>query len=362
MSSYATMANTGAVTIANSAVTNAKMANMNAHTFKGNNTAGAAAPLDLTITNMVDELKGTSATTLCVGNDSRLSDARTPVGTALTSGYHWVGSAGNVAAAVTMSGDATQVASGAVTIAALAVTAAKTANITAGSITGTVTVAATDRGKSMVCTGTTSDYTVTLLPTGSDFTAGDEIEFRMASALTKLVTLDAGVGGTIDGVRTRVMWADEVALLRYLGSQVWVKIAGKTIPHNCKVTATSQQAIANDTVTVISVDTAIFNVGSLADLSNERITARRAGNYLCQCYAGLTADVTFQIRLRQNGTSIITTISPTGSGGYGSVSSSLAPLAATDYIDMAVYQASGSSRTTDGSPYPSIAVTEVPKW
>ncbi len=50
---------------------------------------------------------GSGSGTVCQGNDSRLSDARTPVGTALTSAKIWVGTSGNVAAAVTISGDFT---------------------------------------------------------------------------------------------------------------------------------------------------------------------------------------------------------------------------------------------------------------
>jgi hypothetical protein len=48
MSGDATIVASGALTIANSAVTNAKMANMNDQTIKGNVSGGAAAPSDLT--------------------------------------------------------------------------------------------------------------------------------------------------------------------------------------------------------------------------------------------------------------------------------------------------------------------------
>jgi hypothetical protein len=68
-----------------------------------------------------DALQGTSGTPSDVNRfvtdvDPRLTNARTPVGTALTSGQFWVGSAGNVAAAVVASGDLTLSNTGVFTI------------------------------------------------------------------------------------------------------------------------------------------------------------------------------------------------------------------------------------------------------
>ncbi len=74
---------------------------------------------------------GTGSKQACAGDDSRLSDARTPVGTALTSGRVWVGNGSNVAAAVAMSGDATLSNAGVLTIANDAVTYAKLQNVSA---------------------------------------------------------------------------------------------------------------------------------------------------------------------------------------------------------------------------------------
>lgn len=68
---------------------------------------------------------GTAANTFCQGNDSRLSNARTPVGTSLTSGQIYVGSNLNTAVAVALSGDATLSNSGVITIGNNAITTAK---------------------------------------------------------------------------------------------------------------------------------------------------------------------------------------------------------------------------------------------
>ena len=59
---------------------------------------------------------GTTSATACVGDDERLSDARTPVGTELLEGRIWVGSALDLATEVAVSGDATINASGVVTV------------------------------------------------------------------------------------------------------------------------------------------------------------------------------------------------------------------------------------------------------
>lgn len=60
---------------------------------------------------------GTSANTALQGNDPSTTNARTPIGTTLSSGNVYVGSSGNVAASVALSGDVTITNAGVATVA-----------------------------------------------------------------------------------------------------------------------------------------------------------------------------------------------------------------------------------------------------
>ncbi len=125
---------------------------------------------------------GTGAQQACAGNDSRLSDARTPVGTSLAAAKIWVGSGGNAAAAVTMSGDATLDNAGALTIANLAVTAAKVAAANKDGLAAAPSMRTLGTGAQQAAAG---NHTHVI---------ADVTDLRPISAM--LYTFDSTVGGT----------------------------------------------------------------------------------------------------------------------------------------------------------------------
>ena len=145
------------------------------------------------------------------------------------------------------------------------------------SITGTATAVI---GRLNVCSGTSSNYTVTLPAVSGN--SGKYIGFRMAAGLTKLVTLDGDGTETIDGATTRVMWAGETALL-YCDGSTWTKMAGKTLTLAGAITGTQTNTVscANGTpgkapVTGTEYDTS----GLMCDsATNKRINVVRAGLY-----------------------------------------------------------------------------------
>lgn len=150
------------------------------------------------------------------------------------------------------------------------------------SVTGAVTLDSTAFGKMHACSGTSANYTVGLPAAAGN--AGKFIGLRMVPALTKLVTIDGNASELIDGATTKVMWAQETAVL-YCDGTGYAKIAGQAramgaTMRNVNAGDPSQGTLCNSaTLTKIALNQTDEDTGSLADTTNQRINVRRAGTY-----------------------------------------------------------------------------------
>jgi hypothetical protein len=243
------------------------------------------------------------------------------------------------------------------------------------SITGATTATV---GRRHVCSGTSADYTVTL-PTAVGNT-GRLIAFRMSNALTKLVTLDGNSTETIDGLTTRVMWAGESAILISDGSN-WFKIAGRSIPFEAVIEGRSATSIANTTTVRINMtDTIRQSVGTLVDLTNDRVTVPRPGKWILsgmvsyertgttlagsEMYAQICINATAGATL-PSALTVVPCAFVTGAGNYTHCTISVTrELAANDFVIIAGYQSSGQTFTTRTVDVvrPYLSVLEVPSW
>lgn len=145
------------------------------------------------------------------------------------------------------------------------------------SVTAALVMDATAFGKIHSCSGTTTNYQVTLPPVSGN--GGKYIWFRMAAALTKLVTIKANAAELIDGQNTRIMWSQETALLMCTGAS-WVKLAGKSRAMTCAAYPTAALSVASSTQTKVPMDVFIDdNTGLMADSVNKRIAILRPSNW-----------------------------------------------------------------------------------
>lgn len=229
-------------------------------------------------------------------------------------------------------------------------------------ITGVTTLTSTAFGKMHKISGTTGNYTVTL-PAASG-NAGKIIGLRIAGNATKLFTIDGNGSETIDGVTTRVLWANEVAILECDGTG-WTKIAGKTIPMMCRLEYQGTE-ITYGSLQALQFDTEVFDVGDLGDTANDRIVARRAGKMRvfaqCRWYAG--AATRTYILLRLGGTATMSDEKPSQSAtALSSAVATVVEVAASTAIDFQCY--TNNSRkiySAVGTEYTSFVAEEIPTW
>lgn len=143
--------------IATNAVTNPKLAQMSAHTYKGNNTGSTANALDVTSTQLTADLNLFSSSLQGLVPSSGGGTANflradgtfavppgTGLSTTLTNTHIYVGNASNVATDVALSGDATLANTGALTLGSHVVSNAKFRQSAAQSVVGNSTNATAD--------------------------------------------------------------------------------------------------------------------------------------------------------------------------------------------------------------------------
>lgn len=98
---------------------------------------------------------------------------------------------------------------------------------------------------------------------------------------TYLVTVTGNGSDTIDGVNTRIMWANEVAELKSNGT-TWTKIGGKSIPMTSVLGLNGAQTFAGSTMTgFTNFQTNLLNQApsGMQQASSSRFTVLRPGTY-----------------------------------------------------------------------------------
>lgn len=234
------------------------------------------------------------------------------------------------------------------------------------------TTATATISKQHVCSGTTANYTVTL-PAVSGNT-GKYISFRMASGLTKLVTIKGNASELIDGLNTRIMLANETCEL-YCDGSAWTKVTGKSIRTQCSLSLVGStvpgtaQTVTASSFQVVAVDTA--DAGSttgMGDTSAHTITVLRGGSYLVGMTISWVSDVNWTatrtiLRARVNSTEAIFAEEPEQSGTYLTYSASKPlVLVAGDVLDFRCYQNSSGPQFLFGNSSCFLWVVETPTW
>lgn len=248
----------------------------------------------------------------------------------------------------------------------------------AGEVSVTDAVEATI-GRMHVCSGTAADYTVTLPAAAGN--ANKLIGFRMSPLLTRFVTLvgydEPGTGtGSIDHASSRVLWANESAILFCDGAD-WFKVAGKTIPLTAIAAPSGTTAVNALTNTRIVLNTSVSDPSTrMVDTSGGSIGVKRSGTYkaTAQVRYNNTASAAPRLtggmwRTRSAVTTewiILGETVGTASGGYTIVQTNvLVPMLAADTYDLYAWHNAGAGLTAGGAGNTAecfLGLEEVVAW
>lgn len=250
----------------------------------------------------------------------------------------------------------------------------------AGEVSVTDAVEATI-GRMHVCSGTAADYTVTLPAAAGN--ANKLIGFRMSPLLTRFVTLvgydEPGTGtGSIDHASSRVLWANESAILFCDGAD-WFKVAGKSRPMACGIYLSGghQTGVTSGTVVKAALNAVDFDTtGLMADTLNNRIVCRRPGLYRVSGAIKI-GGTTGGTGLNANASRAVTRLMANGSaaafaegecsgltGGFPtSFTAKDNAWVAGDYFELKGFQNSGSDGHFYGFDHiTQLTAVEVPQW
>jgi hypothetical protein len=218
--------------------------------------------------------------------------------------------------------------------------------------------------------GGSGAYTVSL-PGSPARGVGQLVGVRCAAGLAQPVTV-SGNGALIDGVATRVLWAQEAATLECDGTN-WSKVHGHNRPMLCTLYPSANQTINSYTFTHLNTDTAsVDNTGVMADLTNKRVTIKRAGTYQVLAkviWNALPGNTVHQTRIHKNGNGLQAVTAVTGPVAAGTAQPALREavvdtFAVGDYLETYAYHEALTNQAVFGAagPFSGIWVTEVPTW
>ena len=240
--------------------------------------------------------------------------------------------------------------------------------VTTGTKTANYNAAAFDF---IPCDTSGGSFTVTL-PSGADTDSVIGIILTAEGTTTKLTITASGSGAAIvagkmpviSSVSLELYVVGDTVTLRHVGSNVWVAEAERIKPHNTEMVGSTSaaQTIGAGGAARIQFSTASPNVGSIADLTNHRATARRAGRYQVSCFLNMptmTTSTIVQIIIRRNGTNVVFQQLFSQTSARPTISYTI-NLAATEYVEFWVFHNDGAgSRDTATATPCRMSVQEI---